>query len=453
MGEGTPGVRSGIRVSFLVLVLLQSSVALGAVINAPTCQATDVQATIDSAKDGDTVLIPAGTCTWTRTVSVAVPVTRAPKILTLQGAGVDRTIIVHKVDPLDSTKSSSFFTSNALWWNSKDGGVSRLTGITFRGGGLNDPYNKGMVVITGSSHHLRVDDCKFVPNGTHALSFWGYVWGVIDHNRFDLSAAHGYATYIHHHSWNLPGSNYGDASWADGNSFGTERAVFFEDNTVTNNQTVSLQYTAHDGWSGGRVVYRQNTYVNTTIGNHGTESAGRWRGQRQFEIYENTFSLNGPIAWPDFVGSRGGVGVIYSNTAVTTNGASVQRFAAISVFRARTAYAPWGKCDGSSPWDGNDSGGWPCLDQPGRGESDLLSGTSPTPVGWPNQVSDPTYAWNNTVNGKVSGLVPNDPSVLIQNRDFFNSPRPGYESYTYPHPLVSGAAATPPPGPTNLKVQ
>jgi hypothetical protein len=53
----------------------------GATINAASCSLADVRASIDSAQEGDTVLIPAGTCLWTSTLNVNKP-------LTLMGAGV-----------------------------------------------------------------------------------------------------------------------------------------------------------------------------------------------------------------------------------------------------------------------------------------------------------------------------------------------------------------------------
>jgi hypothetical protein len=59
-----------------------------------------------------------------------------------------------------------------------------------------------------------------------------------------------------------------------------------------------------------------------------------------------------------------------------------------------------------SKWDGNtDTSGYPCLDQPGRGKNDLITGTvaggtridSVTgTVTWPHQAVDPIYVWGNT---------------------------------------------------------
>jgi len=87
------------------------------------------------------------------------------------------------------------------------------------------------------------------------------------------------------------------------------------------------------------------------------------------------------------------------------------------------------------------------LDQPGRGQGDLLTGMPPTPVAWPHQALDPCYSWNNTLNGSNLDFASSD-LQLRENVDYYNkTPKPGYTPYTYPHPLVSGPGA-----PSNLRV-
>ena len=55
--------------------------SLAATINAANCTQSTVQAAINSAADGDTVTVPAGTCTWSAAVSIS------NKTITLRGAG------------------------------------------------------------------------------------------------------------------------------------------------------------------------------------------------------------------------------------------------------------------------------------------------------------------------------------------------------------------------------
>jgi hypothetical protein len=452
----TNGNRDGVRrvtITVMILALICISLSAGtlwaATITAASCSRNDVGDAVESALDGDTVLIPAGNCTWTTNLTIN------NKRLILQGAGINQTVIIDGV-------SKALFPNipQMLVWVTKPGGLTRLTGMTFQGGTIADNYNKGMVIIRGTSHQLRVDHCKFVPTQTAALMFFDYVWGVTDHNLFDLSAAHGYAVYAHHNTWSDPSSNYGDASWADSDSFGTERALFFEDNTFYNSQSNYWFYYAADGWMGGRVVYRYNKFQATVMGNHGTESGGRQRGQRQFEVYNNTFTWDlsiGPShggAFPDVIGARSGVGVVFNNAATITNG-TVNTVFDVTKFRADQPYAPWGQCGTSSVWDGNTNQyGYPCIDQLGTGKSDLLSGVTPSPQGYPHNTGAPTYAWNNTINGVQKTIISNRPNYLVANRDFFDKIKPGYTPYIYPHPLLSGSSATDasPAAPTNLSV-
>ena len=60
---------------------------------------------------------------------------------------------------------------------------------------------------------------------------------------------------------------------------------------------------------------------------------------------------------------RGGTGVIFGNQL----SGGYRALALATNFRSTKAYAPWGKCDGSSKWDGNrEPNGYPALDQIGR---------------------------------------------------------------------------------------
>ena len=107
---------------------------------------------------------------------------------------------------------------------------------------------------------------------------------------------------------------------------------------------------------------------------------------------------------------------------------------------------------------------YPQFDQPGRGYGDLLSGDTPA-ANWPHQVSEPMYFWNNTLNYNylptaAGGLGYSPYPDIAPGRDFFNSPKPGYIPFTYPHPLTqltNLVVALPPPvtvpPPTGLNVQ
>jgi hypothetical protein len=101
------------------------------------------------------------------------------------------------------------------------------------------------------------------------------------------------------------------------------------------------------------------------------------------------------------------------------------------------------------------------MDQPGRGQGDLITGTAPvnsktgTPA-WPHQALEPCYSWNDKyLSTGVSVNIQGAWSPTIQQgRDYYNNtPMPGYTPYTYPHPLVGGASpGATPSAPKNLRV-
>ena len=259
-----------IALFFSLLIPTQS---FSATINAASCSQSDVQAAIDAANDSDTVQIPAGTCTWTQTVNVGTQTGWTPpvyntKAITIQGAGMDKTIII------DDIPVTQYNSGAMLSIATKLGGLIRVTGLTFDSLQIPkldpDGYNRGMVGIAGYSQAWRMDHIHFIVGSGHGITVSNFNYGVIDHNTFDLNGWH-FGMYIYHDYWK--GVPEGDGSWADDLHAGTEKAVFIEDN-VFNASPFSV---AIDGWSGGRAVLRHNTLNNSGIGAHGTDSPGRAR--------------------------------------------------------------------------------------------------------------------------------------------------------------------------------
>jgi hypothetical protein len=86
------------------------------------------------------------------------------------------------------------------------------------------------------------------------------------------------------------------------------------------------------------------------------------------------------------------------------------------------------------------------IDQPGVGKGTMVTngpgGTPTPPPGW-TQAVDPCYAWNNT-----SISMGSTSSVIRAGVHFINGVKPGYTTFTYPHPLVSGGGPSPSPIPT-----
>ena len=151
--------------------------AEGATIQAGGCSQSQVVSAINSAKDGDTVVVAAGSCTWTSTVTID------GKSITLQGAGIDSTIITDGIDSGGGAKPV------LLSWITRNTGLSRLTGFTFNGGSSGGKSWTTIVAFYGSTASLRIDHTKIIPTRVKGIELSGYLRGVIDHNYWQLEGA------------------------------------------------------------------------------------------------------------------------------------------------------------------------------------------------------------------------------------------------------------------------
>ena len=55
---------------------------------------------------------------------------------------------------------------------------------------------------------------------------------------------------------------------------------------------------------------------------------------------------------------------------------------------------------------------------------------------WPNQVLEPLYSWSNNLNGSPSGISSTYPNLQEGREIYFNTAKPDYAPYSFPHPLV-----------------
>jgi len=482
----------------MILVLFR--LAGATTINASSASQSDVAAAIARAANGDTVTIPGGTATWTRTLQIR-------KAITLQGAGVGVTIIKDGVQK-----------GTLIDWTLAAGNASRLTGIQFQDGGR-QPYASapgGTFHVNGSNingSQFRMDHCEFDNlNGSIVLNT---VIGVIDHTTFITNGGDD-AICIYGERWNgAPPGSFGDASWAAPNNFGSSQFTFFEDCTFHNNNT-TFAGVVTDCYEGGRFVVRHSTIHNLTIGTHGTESSGRERGSKAIEVYNNTFT---GTKITSTIGNTRAAQLVYHDN--TVSGYAPGPYITLTELRYVYPCAPWGAADALNQWDTNSPtvyftgtaasasvgltvtvtganwttnqwagytirrttnlGGsnslnfswiWSntsntitysdcvfdqsknltffagdtlefrkvihALDQPGwTGGSLITGGYTPTPPpNWNDQVAAPSYQWNN-------GTVLFAPNRGVHTGDYLdNTPMPGYTPYVYPHPLTKGL---PPP--------
>lgn len=377
------------RCCLVAVLSLSWATVEAATIPASGCSDSQVQNAINAAVSGDVVALPAP-CSATWNAGVSIPNSKG---ITLNGNGA-------------SITRGSLSSGGALIALSPHSSSStRITGFTFS----DSKSAVGYFITIGSGNEasakFRIDHCSFTGLDllTH-IRIVAPVYGVIDHNSFTWS---GNNEVIHNEAYGA-GST---AGWANDVVPGSGEALYIEDNSFVNQTSGNPAYfwggSAVQGYYGSRTVFRYNTVEMATVDMHGTPGMV---GARWWEIYENTFYVvtNGDI--DKIVGMRGGSGVIFNNHKTgRTNYKAVINLV-------------------------EEDSGYPALYQIGRGK---------------NQALDPAYIWNND-----SSIPVGSGSSNVQlNRDYFQTARPGYVPYRYPHPLVSGTpVAEPPAAATSVRV-
>ena len=448
-------------------------------INAVSCSRTDVQAAINSAANGDRVLVPSGACTWTTTTPLTASVI-INKAITVQGQTVctglastlscsDNTIISDGTGTGSGEIPLEISTSGA-----------RLTGFTFVDT-RSVVDSKSAVQTDAGTRGWRIDHCHFHPTNTnHTRAITTYGFGLVDHNYF-VDALDG----VDVEGGQSGDKTYpGDASWTQPMSLGSANAVYIEDNEFNYTQVLDGAY---DSYAGARVVFRYNDVKNTNFGSHGLDSGGL-RSTLQQEIYGNTVSNSGTHIYT-MANTRGGTALLFNN-AVSASGGSYDSFYWIQNYRSDSGYSSsWGPCDGTNGIDQNASGqqGWGCKDQVGRGTNQALypqyswgnsfKGSAPTIAsnfyicGYQDCARAQTYHIKNNrevynqvagFNGSAgvgSGTVASRPATCTLNVGYFatdqgaqgtlyqctatNTWTSYYQPYTYPHPLQDGGVDAP----------
>ena len=407
----------GIAVGFMVAAgAAEQAPARPGVVQAASCAQEDVQAAVDAAQDGDVVIVPAGTAAW-RTLAARTPAVRiSGKAITLQGAGIDKSIIVDETGKL----SGEYPLGARRGANQAEGRLVRITGFTFKG---MKRRGRAEAALHVGGTNWRVDHCKFDATDGDGRGLWASGRGVVDNCVF-INCKQGVATM-------------GDreASWRRALALGTADAVYIEDCTFT---CTRPEDGANDAYGGARYVFRHNTVTGVNMGHHGCDS-GNYRSTFSFEIYDNVMDGRHMRGQDRAMHFRGGTGVVFNNTLVNYGGIG------LSSYRSFRSGGKWGLCDGKNPIDGNEEpNGYPCQDQIGRST---------------NQILEPLYFWNNTLDGKALrgvGVQDGGKGVIKEGRDYFmNTPRPGYKPYVYPHPYRQqspplAADSQPPSPPRNL---
>src|SRR5437762_891646 len=255
----------------------------------------------NEALNGDTITLPAGTFTWSTTVTIS-------KGITLQGAGSDLTVI-------ERSGTAPLIQIQGL---PSDLPV-RVTGIRFnapvgQNGDLTAIYITGSYGGTWGYTQIRIDNCYFY-GGERNIFFRYRASGVVDHCTFQDVVI---ATEV-----------YGDDdyAWARAGApqFGTaDTTVFFEDNYFIADSAITYFDTLGDTFTGGRFTWRYNTFdlsafsawnFGSLITAHGNQAY--WAGINDWngggimcEFYENTVYVSQAyrILW-----FRGGRNLVANN--------------------------------------------------------------------------------------------------------------------------------------------
>jgi hypothetical protein len=328
------------------LLFAASGAAQARTINAASPSHVDVTNAIASAVDGDTVIVPAGTASWTSGITLTKGITLIGQTTTNPVAKTanDQTII------LDDVVRPPSNSNPIIALNPGAGKVCRVSGFSFRPGSVTATNFNGAIAIKGpQSTAVRFDHCHFVT--LHQISLFNIstaVYGVIDHNVLDFPSGN-QSFVIRMANWGGSG-NYGDGSWSDPSFWGSEKFIFIEDNCLNNTSSSELSGST-DGDYGGRWVFRYNHCYDIEMGGHGTE--GRFRGIRAVEIYNNDFHFSFAR---NLGGLRGGTSLIHDNTydgLIPVHTMALQTYRTFFLFPG----IPFLAASGDNPWDLNDTEG------------------------------------------------------------------------------------------------
>lgn len=367
--------------------------AAAATVDAASCSQADVASAVASANPGDTVQVPAGTCSWSAGIAITG--------IALVGAGSSASGTVITDGLVDMTKHPTEYT--------------RLSGFRFEGtdehvhaGGA--PTAKPYLI---DNNYIRSD---VTGNEARAVQLTAN-GGVLHHNQFEA------LDWTNADVFNIPTSE----DWSEAPTFGAddttgERNIYLEDNTFAN-----IVETSPDGDVGARLVIRHNTYVDSSIVFHGgaPNDSSPNGGTRQFEVYANTFDrVANDIPINKWIWVRGSTGVIAQNAMERADSPDGSTYPNKNEIKLTVG------CPNPYPM------------QYQVGQSD------PTPE---NPPTHPLAIFDNTGEGSTdsdfisvagsdtAGPPCSTPDDYIQSgRDYVLSNTWGWTPYAYPHPARAG---------------
>jgi len=431
---------------------------------------TDWQNAINAASDGDTLLVPAGSATWTTGVT-------CQKYLHILGPDARFTTSPTAVITINVGSGNGFQVYNRtngsafIFW---------LKGLTFIHSSATSDIEVGSHSVAGGFRSARISDIVITNCSSRGITTAGDLSVCIDHCWL---IAPGSATLISTDGDDDGGGSppYNPRAWANPfPGWGTTNGVVCENNKLSMLTTIANG--ALDSYAGAITTMRFNLLTNGNIGGHGLDSSGSYRSPLAFEVYGNTNYGDAGFS-KTYYNFRGGALITYSNWVFAGNASdSCQTF--IALFRTSgtndtypsICCSPWGSISDllTNRYDGNqDMWSYPALDQMGYVGPTTFSSTNST------QVQMPMYAWQNfmvksgattdvsffslQVNVTNSGIyngydlshIPPVTKFYIQGRDYFTNtvaPSSNYVALVYPHPFITtlegGGGGGSSPGPS-----
>lgn len=268
------------RIFISVLALFVPCLAIaGTTYNAADCEYATVSPLVASADDGDTVTVPAGSCTWDSSLSIT-------KAITLQGGVGGTTAITSAYTSVGYTGLFDYVPATP-----DSGHRFRLTGFTFNNGGK--CYFFRAYQTTSTPETIRVDNNIITVSGSYrAFYIIGSFYGVIDGNTVtgtsgaSIAKAEGNDGVVvaNRKQWGILPRNYG-----------TAENLYYEDNVFSLDTGIMVS-----SGTGGRYLFRYNTLTTTSSSQlaemHGNQPAGEYEtdlggnsATMLVEIYGNSF--------------------------------------------------------------------------------------------------------------------------------------------------------------------
>lgn len=408
----------------------------------------DVRAACSTAPDNGTVtvLIPDGTYTWNRTLTIR-------NAIHLRGQNKGKVIIKDR-NP----------TGDMILVNGSANANTTIANLVLE----DERENRNFLFMLDinrqidSNYTVCVHDCEFYQNHIFAYSARCLANGIIWWNDIFVGSkgANGIGgisfvcdQYGYTSSWNTPDTMGVNDTSGLSNSY-VENCRFYDAATCNFDDN-------------SRVVFRCNKVINASLGSHGQETS--LYGARHWEVYSNEFiySTSGkgpsgnkyPLNMNQWFYVRGGTGVVTGNSMDDLPGKSGVFLNVFSITRGMNDGNGGEFCPVNYPAPHQTGWGWSASSSVYWGAgydtnpSQLVGGNpgyfAPDGTG---AILDPVYVWANTGgetadpgyvgtqtyypdncgNGQTIG------TYLQEGRDYYvNVGSPTWAPYTYPHPLHS----------------